>query len=170
MRLSAIAFVLLLVSCGPPPLERYGEPPSQASEAVLETCDFLSGLDTRRDLEAAFGQPLGEDVTSVPNNHVSGQTDQLHTVKFDAAEVVYLVSETASRPILLGHSRIHEPLENTHLLGLIGSSEAAVVEVLGPPDYKEGPDLLYSCGEVNLIRMTIEGDAVVAVVWQPYTG
>jgi len=145
-------------------------PLQETTAAVLEACDYLSSLASIGDLEAAYGLVLDHVVTSIPNNHVAGQIDELHTVRFERAHVVFLVSETAARPMLVTHTRIHGRNAGPPLLRLIQRSQAEVLDLLGPPDLHGKGDLVYSCGETDLVRVEIDHGSVRAVVWQPYTG
>ena len=74
--------------------------------------------------------------------------------------------------MMLVHLRAHEPANVTSVFELVGRDVAEAHNLLGPPDFTHGRDLLYGCSAEahNLIRLEVERDTVTAVVWQPYVG
>ncbi len=140
------------------------------SPIVVETCEGMSSIRSVEDLEDAFGVPLEHESHPMPNRHVKDQIDEWHTATFADAEAGYLVSETATRPIMVYHLRIHTKRSAFGAYQLIGKPAANALTLLGPPDAEAGNDLIYYCGEVNSIRLEVVDGGVSAIIWQPYAG
>jgi hypothetical protein len=169
-RLLSLSAATLLLSCAPTPLERYEASLSNVSPVVLRTCDEFQKILSVEDLENAFGALLERESHPIPNSHVEGQVDQLYTDRFEGAEAIYLVSKTATRPIMITHMRIESRSGAAVALQLIGEPSDQIPLLLGLPDAETPQDLVYFCGEVNSIRFEILNGSVSAVIWQPYVG
>lgn len=89
---------------------------------------------------------------------------------FAAAEAGYLVSASATRPIMVHHIRIFAENADSEISRLIKQPIADAFTLPGPPDIESENALVYYCGEVNSIKIEVADGAVFAIIWQPYTG
>ena len=152
------------------PLEGIEPEPADGYSIVFEACEELSSIWTMEELAGAFGIPLEDVSRSVANPYVNGQVDEWHDARFAHAEAGYLVSDTATRPIMVHYLRITSREASSGIYQLIGQSVTEAITRLGTPNGQPENGLVYFCGEVNSIRLEILDDAISAVIWQPYTG
>lgn len=119
-----------------------------------------------------LGEPQRVTREPVENRHVPGQTDTLRTLVFDGLEMeVYAV--TGGKEILQEVRVTGEGYETAEGLG-VGSSRAAVRDVLGTPARTEGATVTYEIASgpddptSTQLHIRYDGDRVASMVWSYY--
>jgi hypothetical protein len=119
-----------------------------------------------------LGEPRRIETEPVENRHVPGQIDTLRTLVFDGLAVeVYAVADGKE---LLQEIRVTGPgYETAEGLG-VGSTRAAVRDVLGSPARTEGDTVTYEVSESpedptpTQLHIRYDGDRVAAMTWSYY--
>lgn len=160
--------LVALVGCA---AERNAVRPDLALPQILDRTDERTD-DGSLVLLDRLGEPRRVETEPVENRHVPGQTDTLRTLVFDGLAVeVYAVADGKE---LLQEIRVTgEGYETADGLG-VGSTRAAVRDVLGEPVRTEGDTVTYEEPETSddptpvELHVRYDGDRVAAMTWSYY--
>jgi tetratricopeptide (TPR) repeat protein len=117
------------------------------------------------EIKQRLGKPAGERVKLHKNNHVEGQTDEIHTLDYEGLSLrIYHVMEVPPRDLVFELT-----ITDRRFLfkwGLkIGSPRDQVIDVIGRPD-KDGNPLTYSTEEGSASFFFSEENRLEKVQWQ----
>lgn len=169
--------ILALFGCAAGPST--STPPSRTdgSGATVSLPEILdSAFERREDGSLAvldrLGDPRRVEAEPVQNRHDPAQTDTLRTYVYDGLELdVYAV--TGGKELLQEVRVTGGGFETAEGLG-VGSTRAAVRDVLGEPARTDGDTLTYERTDSpedptpTTLDVRLDGDRVAAMTWQLY--
>lgn len=145
-----------------------GETAEERCRAFVEDGLALDSL-TRAGLRAQLGEPERIEAATEPNRHIPDAVDSLFTMVWPGATAV-LRTPPAGNDLVEQISLTDGRWLRWNVPG-IGSAEARVIEVLGPPQERQPNVLRYACGGGPVdepVGFVIENGSVAEIVFDFY--
>ena len=122
---------------------------------------------TIQEVKESLGEPLSEKIEKYENRHVTGQTDEIHTLMYNGLVlVVYRVNEKQPRDLFMSLAITRDNFDMKWGLK-VGVSQERVRTVLGEPHKSQGGAFVYQ-DDNSSVSFSFQGGTVRGIKWHWY--